>query len=117
MQVTETTNEGLKREFRVTLPATDLDARLTERLTEMTDRARINGFRPGKGPVDHLKKVYGRAVMAETIEQMLRETNTKIPTEHELKVAMETKITLPEDKSKVENVVSGQTDLAESVEG
>ena len=59
MEVTETTNDGLKREFRVTLPATDLDARVIERLTEMKDRMRINGFRPGKVPVDHLKKVYG----------------------------------------------------------
>src|SRR6266849_9284169 len=81
MQVTETTNEGLKREFRVTLPATDRDARVTGRLTEMKDRVRINGFRPGKVPVDHLRKVYGRAVMAETIDQMVRETNTKIVTD------------------------------------
>jgi len=72
MQVTETTNEGLKREFRVTLPVTDLEARVTERLTEMKDKVRINGFRPGKVPVTHLKKVYGRAVMAETIDQMVR---------------------------------------------
>jgi len=115
MQVTETTNEGLKREFRVTLPATDLDARVTERLTEMKDRVRINGFRPGKVPVDHLKKVYGRAVMAETIEQMVRETNTKILTDRGLKLAMEPKITLPEDKSEVENVISGKTDLSYTV--
>jgi trigger factor len=115
MQVTETTSEGLKREFRITLPATDLDARLTQRLTEMKDRVRINGFRPGKVPVDHLKKVYGRAVMAETIEQMVRETNTKILTDRGLKLAMEPKITLPEDKSEVENVISGKTDLSYTV--
>jgi trigger factor len=115
MQVTETTNEGLKREFRVTLPATDLDARLTERLTEMKDRVRINGFRPGKVPVDHLKKVYGRAVMAETIEQMVRETNTKILTDRGLKLAMEPKITLPEDQNEVDNVISGKTDLSYTV--
>jgi trigger factor len=115
MQVTETTNEGLKREFRVTLPATDLDARLTARLTEMKDRVRINGFRPGKVPVDHLKKVYGRAVMAETIEQMVRETNTKILTDRGLKLAMEPKITLPEDQGEVENVISGKTDLSYTV--
>ncbi len=115
MQVTETTSEGLKREFRVTLPATDLDARLTERLTEMKDRVRINGFRPGKVPVDHLKKVYGRAVMAETIDLMVRETNTKILTDRGLKLAMEPKITLPEDQSEVENVISGKTDLSYTV--
>src|SRR5258708_22311299 len=115
MQITETTNEGLKRELRVTQPATELDARLTARLTEMKDRVRNNGFRPGKVPVDHLKRVYGRAVMAETIEQMVRETNTKILTDRGLKLAMEPKIALPEDQSEVENVISGKTDLSYTV--
>jgi trigger factor len=115
MQVTETTNEGLKREFLVTLPAMDLDARLTERLTEMKGQVRINGFRPGKVPVDHLKKVYGRAVMAETIDQMVRETNAKIITDRGLKLAMEPKITLPEDKGEVEGVISGKADLSYTV--
>ncbi|HLK83299.1 MAG TPA: trigger factor [Xanthobacteraceae bacterium] len=115
MQVTETTSEGLKREFRVTLPATELDARLTERLTEMKDRVRINGFRPGKVPVDHLRKIYGRAVMAETIEQMVRETNNRIVTDRGLKLAMEPKVTLPEDKTEVEQVITGKTDLSYTV--
>ncbi len=112
MEVTETTHEGLKREFRVTLPATDLDARVTERLTEMKDRVRINGFRPGKVPVDHLKKVYGRAVMAETIDSLVRETNAKIVNDRGLKLAMDPRITLPEDKDEVENVISGRGDLS-----
>jgi trigger factor len=115
MQVTETTSEGLKREFRVTFPATELDARLTERLTEMKDQVRINGFRPGKVPVDHLRKIYGRAVMAETIEQLVRETNSKIVTDRGLKLAMEPKVTLPEDKSEVEQVITGKTDLSYTV--
>jgi trigger factor len=115
MQVTETTSEGLKREFRVTVAATELDARLTERLTEMKDRVRINGFRPGKVPVDHLRKIYGRAVMAETIEQMVRETNSKIVTDRGLKLAMEPQVSLPEDKGEVEQVITGKTDLSYTV--
>jgi trigger factor len=115
MQVTETTSEGLKREFRVTVAATELGARLTERLKEMKDRVRINGFRPGKVPVDHLRKIYGRAVMAETIEQLVRETNTKIVTDRGLKLAMEPQVTLPEDKGEVEQVITGQTDLSYTV--
>ncbi|HMA72391.1 MAG TPA: trigger factor [Xanthobacteraceae bacterium] len=115
MQVTETTNEGLRREFRVTLPATDLDARVTARLTELKDQVRINGFRPGKVPVTHLRKVYGRALMAETIDEMVRETNAKIMTDRGLKLAMEPRITMPEDKGEVENVISGKTDLSYTV--
>ena len=115
MQVTETTNQGLKREFRVTIAAADLDTRVNERLAEMKDRVRINGFRPGKVPVAHLKKVYGRAVMAETIDQTVRETNAKIVTDRGLKLAMDPKVTLPEDTGEVENVISGKTDLSYTI--
>jgi trigger factor len=115
MEVTETTNEGLKREFRVTVPATDLDARVNERLTEMKDRVRINGFRPGKVPVDHLKKVYGRAVRAETIDWLVRETNARIVSDRGLRLAMEPRVTLPEDKEEVESIIAGKLDFSYTV--
>src|ERR1700674_1495435 len=115
MQVTETTNDGLRREFRVVVPATDLESRVIERLTQMKDQVRINGFRPGKVPVAHLKKVYGRAVMAETIDQMVRETNSKIVTDHGLKLAMEPMTKLPEDKGEIEGVLGGKADLSYTV--
>ena len=65
MQVTETLNEGLKHEFKVSVPATDLDAKADARLVDLKDKVRLNGFRPGKVPVAHLKKIYGRSVMAD----------------------------------------------------
>src|ERR1700689_3113115 len=107
MQVTETTNEGLKREFRVTVPATDLETRVNERLGELKDRVRINGFRPGKVPVAHLKKIYGRAVMAETIEAVIRELNAKIVDERGLKLAMEPKVTLADEDVAIDRVLGG----------
>src|SRR3712207_6978280 len=65
MQVTETLSQGLKREFKVVLPATELEQRLTSELATLKDRVRINGFRPGKVPVQHLRRLYGRSVMAD----------------------------------------------------
>ena len=115
MQVTETSTEGLKREFRVVVPASDLSDRVNDRLTQMKDQVKINGFRPGKVPVAHLKRVYGRAVMAETIEQMVRETNAKIVSDRGLKLAMDPKITMTEDKDEIESVIEGKTDLAYTV--
>ncbi len=115
MQVTETTTEGLKREFRVVVPASDLSTRVNDRLTQMKDQVKINGFRPGKVPVAHLKRVYGRAVMAETIDQMMRETNAKIVTDRGFKLAMDPKITMTEDKDEIEGVIEGKTDLAYTV--
>ncbi len=115
MQVTETSTEGLKREYRVVVPATDLSTRVNDRLVQMKDQVKINGFRPGKVPVAHLKRVYGRAVMAETIDQMVRETNAKIVTDHGFKLAMDPKITMTEDQEEIERVIEGKTDLAYTV--
>ena len=112
MQVTENVSEGLKREFEVKVPAADLEARVVERLGEMKNRVRINGFRPGKVPLAHLKKLYGRSVMAETIETVVRETNAKIVDERGLKLAMEPKVTMPEEAVEVEKILDGKSDLA-----
>ena len=59
MQVTETLNDGLKRKLSVTIPAADLNSRLDAKLEELKGQANIKGFRPGKVPTAHLKKVYG----------------------------------------------------------
>src|SRR5215468_11014311 len=112
MQVTETLSDGLKREFQVTVPAADLEARMSGRLAELKDRVQLRGFRPGKVPVTHLRKVYGRSVMAETIEAVIRELNAKIVEDHGLKLAMEPKVTIPNEETEVERVMGGQSDLA-----
>src|SRR5713101_1388318 len=78
MQVTETLAEGLKHEFQISVPASDLDAKADVRLVELKDKVRLNGFRPGKVPVSHLKQVYGRSVMAEPIHQPIRDTHSQI---------------------------------------
>ena len=112
MQVTETLSDGLKREFQVTVPASDLEARMAGRLNDLKDRVQLRGFRPGKVPVTHLRKVYGRAVMAETVEAVIRELNAKIVEERGLKLAMEPKVTIPNEATEVERVIGGQSDLA-----
>jgi trigger factor len=112
MEVTETLSDGLRREFQVQVPAADLEARVTQRLGELKDRVQLRGFRPGKVPVTHLKKIYGKAVMAETIEAVIRELNAKIVSDRGLKLAMEPKVTIPDQETEVEKVLGGQTDLA-----
>src|SRR3979409_2016636 len=112
MEDTETLSDGLKREFQVQVPAADLEARASERLAEMQRRVQPRCFRPGKVPVGHLKKLYGKAVMAETIEAVIRELNAKIVSERGLKLAMEPKVTIPNEATEVEKVISGQSDLA-----
>jgi trigger factor len=115
MQVTETLADGLKREYRVVVPASDLDAKVNARLEDLKGRVRINGFRPGKVPLGHLKRVYGRAVMAETIDETVRETNASIVSDHGFKLAKEPKVTVPEAEADVNAVVEGKADLSYSV--
>jgi trigger factor len=115
MQVTETLNEGLRREFRVVVPAADLDAKVNDRLAELKDRIRLNGFRPGKVPVQHLKRVYGKAVMAEAIEAAVQEVNAKIVNDNGYKLAGQPRVSMPETETDVNDLVAGKTDLAYSV--
>ena len=112
MEVTETLSDGLKREFQVQVPAADLEARVTERLGELKNRVQLRGFRPGKVPVKHLRKIYGKAVMAETIEAVIRELNAQIVSERGLKLAMEPKVKITNEASAVEKVFGGESDLA-----
>ena len=115
MQVTQTHSDGLRHEFKIVVPASDLEARLDNRVSEIKDTVRLNGFRPGKVPPAHLKKIYGRSLMAEAIEALVRETNAKIVTDNGFKLAMEPKVTLPEGKDEIESVFTGQSDLSYTV--
>jgi trigger factor len=115
MQVTETLAEGLKHEFQISVPASDLDAKADARLVDLKEKVRLNGFRPGKVPVSHLKKVYGRSVMAETIDQTIRDTNSQIFTERGFRLATEPKITMPTEQKDVEDILTGKSDLTYTV--
>ncbi|MGV7219462.1 trigger factor [Bradyrhizobium sp. UFLA05-112] len=115
MQVTETLSEGLKHEFKISVAASDLDAKADAKLVDLKDKVRLNGFRPGKVPVAHLKKVYGRSVMAETIDQTIRDTNTQIFQERGFRLATEPKITMPTEQKEVEELLSGKSDLTYTV--
>jgi trigger factor len=116
MQVTETAAAGLKREYRVVVPATDLEARVNERLDDLKGRVQLRGFRPGKVPVSHLKRIYGKSAMAEVIESAVREANDKIVSDHGYKLATEPKVVLPSEEGAVEGVIAGKSDLAYTVE-
>jgi trigger factor len=115
MQVKETVVDGLKHEFQISVPASDLDAKADARLVDLKDKVRINGFRPGKVPVSHLKKVYGRSIMAETVEQTIRDTNSQIFTERGFRLATEPKVTMPTEEKAFEDILNGKSDLTYTV--
>lgn len=112
MQVTETTNSGLKRELKVVIGAEELDNKLEARLVDLKDKVQIKGFRPGKVPVTHLRKMYGRSVMAEVLQETVNETSRNALTERDERPAFEPEITLTEDKEEIDQIMDGKADLA-----
>ena len=111
MQVTETVSDGLKRELKVTVGLPEIQEKVDARLHDMKQRANIKGFRPGKVPVEHLRRLYGRSIMAEVLQQTISETSQKALAEREERPAQQPEINLPEDSAGVENVMSGDSDL------
>jgi trigger factor len=116
MEVIETAAAGLKREFRVVVPAADLEAKVNARLDDIKSRVQLRGFRPGKVPAAHLKRLYGKSAMAEVIETAVREANSQIVHERGLKLATEPKVVLPPEEGAVEGIIAGKADLAYTVE-
>jgi trigger factor len=92
MQITETATEGLRREFRVVIPAADIEQRMTSRLSEIGRTVRLPGFRPGKVPMTVLKKRYGSAVMGEVLERAVNDTSGEALREQNLRPALQPKV-------------------------
>ena len=111
MQVTETLNSGLKREIKVTVPAGDMEAKLSKRLADAKDKVRINGFRPGKVPIQHLRKMYGKSFMAEVVNEILNNSTRDILADRGEKAAMQPEITMTEDEKEAEKVLAGGVDF------
>ena len=111
MQVTETVNEGLKREIRVVVPKTDLQARLTDKLHDAKSRVRLNGFRPGKVPVSHLRKMYGKSFMAEVVNEIIKDMPPSVLADRGEKSATAPEIDMTEDEGEAETVLVGESDF------
>lgn len=111
MQVIETLAEGLKREIKVVIPASDMEQQMNERLADAKDKVRINGFRPGKVPVSHLKKVYGKSIMAELVNEIVRDRPSAILSERGEKSATQPSIKMTEDEAEAEKILSAQADF------
>ena len=111
MQVTETLSQGLKREYDISLPASDLAAKLNGQLADLKAKVRINGFRPGKVPMEHLRKVYGKSVMADVMQEAIASANKKIVDDNHLRLAREPKVELPNDQAAIDAALEARGDL------
>ena len=92
MQVTEKNKEGLKRSYTVSIPASDMEEKISSRLTQIAHTANMPGFRPGKVPASLLRKTHGQAIMGEVLEKTVSESSQQVLTEKELRPVSQPKI-------------------------
>ena len=109
MEVTQTKAEGLSRTFAVKVPASELKTKLDERIEEIRPQMKLKGFRPGKVPAAHVRKMFGRDLMGELVNKLVDETNQKALEENELRPAGQPDVQLDAD---MEAVVKGEADLS-----
>ncbi|MCW2285733.1 trigger factor [Rhodoblastus acidophilus] len=115
MQATETLSQGLKREYRIVLPASELAEKLDAQIASMKDKVQIKGFRPGKVPVGHLKRVYGKSIMGDVVQEAVNAAQQKILDDNKLRLAAAPKFSFPEDKGEMEKVLEASGDLTFSL--
>ncbi len=112
MQVTETMSQGLKRELKVIVGKDELAEKFNTRLESFRSEASLKGFRKGKVPTTHLKKLYGRSLMGDVLQETLDETSRKAIQDRNERPAMQPKVDLAQDNKAIEDVVEGKADLA-----
>lgn len=105
MNVTEKKSEGLSRTFEVTIPSKDLQARLTSKIEEIQPQVRLKGFRPGKVPASHIRKVFGESILGDVLDEMLPETIKSVMDERKLEAASQPKL---EVKTEPKGAMAGE---------
>jgi trigger factor len=113
IQVVEKSSQGLSRVLAVTIPAGDLGAKLDAKIKEISPRLNIKGFRPGKVPAAHVRKLYGRDLMGEIVQETLNETTQAALDQAQIRAAAPADLKLASD---IDKVVAGQADLAFEME-
>ncbi|MBK1623707.1 trigger factor [Afifella marina] len=115
MDINETLSDGLKRELKVTVPAGELNDRLAARLDQLRGQVRLKGFRPGKVPTEHLRRLYGKAAMAEIVENIVAETTRTAINERGEKAAMQPEIAMTDDEAEANEILAANADLTFTV--
>ncbi|HEY2708450.1 MAG TPA: trigger factor [Caulobacteraceae bacterium] len=109
MQVTQISGEGLSRVYGIKVDAQELGAKLEAKIAEIAPRMNLKGFRPGKVPPAHVRRIYGKALMSEVVEQTLDETSKQVLEDNGLRIAAQPDL---KPQSNMDEVIAGHEDLA-----
>ncbi len=110
LQITQKSGDGLSRVYGVTVPMQDLADKLEAKIAELQPRMNIKGFRPGKVPAAHVKRMYGKSLMSEIVQQALNDSQKTALDEAKVRVAASPDLKL--DETDIERVLAGKADLA-----
>ncbi len=94
MQIVETSNEGLKRAYTVTIAAADIAARIDGEVKRMAPQMRMPGFRPGKVPANLVRKMHGPAIHQEALQISIKEAMDQLVSAQQLRPAMQPDVAL-----------------------
>lgn len=112
MQIIEANVDGLKRTLKVVVGVAEIEQRLASRIDQVKDNVQIKGFRKGKVPIAHIKKMYGRSLMTEVLQDTIRETSESAIRDRKERPAQMPNIALSEDQDEINGVIEGKNDLA-----
>lgn len=108
MQIKELKAEGLSKTYAVTIPKEDLAKKLEAKIKEMQPQVSLKGFRPGKVPVAHIRKMFGQSIMKDVVEEEINESTQKAMNDNNIRPAGQPKIDL---RANGEAVTKGEADL------
>ena len=108
MNVTEKASEGLSRTYEIVFAADDLQARLDAKIEEIRPEVRLKGFRPGKVPNSHIRRLFGESIMGDLLNELVPETTQKTLEERKLRPASQPEISVT---SEAKDVTKGKSDF------
>ena len=109
LQIVEKSGEGLSRVYGVTVPAGDLAEKLDARIADLAPKMQVKGFRPGKVPAAHVRRVHGKALMSEVLQETIDESSQKVLADNNLRPAGQPELNPTSD---IEKVLNGGVDLS-----
>ena len=112
MQVTEKQTDGLKRELEIIIPAKDLESKLNKQLEKMKGQVQLKGFRPGKVPLDYLRRLYGKSVMSDIIQEEVTAASNEVLKGRKERAAFQPMIKMTEDDKEIEQILACKLDLS-----
>ena len=108
MKIKELKAEGLSHTYAVTVPKEDLESKLEAKIKEMQPQVTLKGFRPGKVPASHIRKMFGQSIMKDVVEETVNETSQQAINDNKLRPAGQPQIDM---RANGEDVTKGKADL------